>query len=187
MGHRPSKRAVGAEMTRHRQAGAPERSLSAAFEHMLCNHEWTFFVTLSSNDRARASRSSAPSFASAARADAFMRDRLRNWDARVNRALLGKHWLVRPDERIEAFGVLEKPASNAHWHLLVKMYCLHPKREFEVVAEEAWQALVATGSVDVQAVGSIVGLSRYLTKTMPYSLSSDRTVILPEISRKSCK
>tara|TARA_R110002095_G_scaffold208630_1_gene194475 strand:- start:1805 stop:2269 length:465 start_codon:yes stop_codon:yes gene_type:complete len=154
---------------------------------MMRSNEWSFYVTLSSNDRARASKSSSPSFASAAKAELFMRDRLRNWDARVNRALLGKHWQVRSQERLEAFGVLEKPASNAHWHLLVKMRCLHPKREFEGVAEEAWQALVTTGSVDVQPVGSVIGLSRYITKTMPYGPSSDRTVILPEISSQQGK
>ena len=167
---------------RYKQPEASLQTLSGALEGMLRDHDWSFFVTLSSNEYARASKSVAPSFASAARAEAFMRDRLRNWDARVNRALLGKHWLVRPGERMEAFGVLEKPASNPHWHLLAKVHCRHPKRDFGEVVEEAWLALVAAGSVDVQPVNGKVGLSRYITKTMPYGLSTDRTAILPEIS-----
>lgn len=172
---------------RHKQPDASPACLSEALAGMLQDHNWSFFVTLSSNDRSRASKSSAPSFSTTASAEAFMRDRLRNWDARVNRALLGKHWLVRPDERLQAFAVLEKPASNPHWHLLVKMRCRHPKRDFVEVAEEAWLSLVAAGSVDVQPVASQVGLSRYMTKSMPYGRSTDRTAILPEISASRCK
>ncbi len=164
-----------------------ERRLSGALESMLLERDWSFFATLSSNDRSRGSKSAAPSFATTAHAEAFMRDRLRNWDARVNRALLGKHWLLKPDERLEAFGVLEKPASNPHWHLLVQMRCQHPKRDFIEAAEETWLALVAAGSVDIQPVVSQVGLSRYVMKSMPYGLSTDRTVILPEISALPCK
>lgn len=164
-----------------------DRGLSAAVASMLKEHDWSFFVTLSSNDRSRASKSSGPSFATTAGAEAFMRNRLRNWDARVNRALLGKHWLLKPDERLQAFAVLEKPASNPHWHLLVQMRCQHPRRDFVEAAEVAWQALVAAGSVDVQPVVSRVGLSRYVTKSMPYGPSTDRTAILPEISAQSRK
>eukprot|EP00435_Cladocopium_sp_Y103_P077069 s1_g808.t1 len=165
----------------------PEKPNSEEYLTTAEDHDWSFFVTLSSNDRSRASKSLAPSFANSGTAEAFMRDRLRRWDARVNRALLGKHWLVRPEERIEAFGVLEKPGCNPHWHLLVKLRCRHPKRDFSEAVEEAWLALVAAGSVDIQPVDGMVGLSRYMTKTMPYGSRTDLTAILPEISARSCK
>src|SRR3954463_85192 len=49
----------------------------------------------------------------------FLRDRLKEWDARMNRAILGKDWANRYPDRIFAFWFLEKPTTNPHWHGLV--------------------------------------------------------------------
>jgi hypothetical protein len=71
---------------------------------------WKFdrYVTLATNDPSLAGKpmqgSSIP--------HGFVRDRLREWDGRVNHAILGKHWAKRHSDRMWSFFFLEKPNAN---------------------------------------------------------------------------
>lgn len=48
---------------------------------------------------------------------------LRNWDARMNRAILGGRWSKREDKHCEWIAVLEGRKSDLHWHMV---FCLSP-------------------------------------------------------------
>lgn len=65
------------------------------------------FVTLATNDSTLANCKDR------------MRDLLREWDARVNRSVVGKPWLKRPDECMFGCFVQEKVGINPHWHGMI--------------------------------------------------------------------
>jgi hypothetical protein len=52
----------------------------------------------------------------------LLRDRLREWDKRLNHAILGRNWAIRHADRMWSFFFLEKPSSNPHWHGLVRFF-----------------------------------------------------------------
>src|SRR4051812_39121907 len=66
---------------------------------------FTLFVTLATNDPMVSNE--------------VARRLIKDWDARMNRALLGPKWVDRPDERMFNFYFLEKPGVNPHWHALI--------------------------------------------------------------------
>lgn len=86
-----------------------------------------------------------------------MRSLLKEWDARVNRFLVGPKWHKRPDERLLWFAFLEKPEANPHWHLLAevdpqlaeKPAAAARLEEFELQLGNIWRSICATGSADV--------------------------------------
>tara|TARA_R110001592_G_scaffold25555_3_gene96940 strand:- start:2489 stop:2749 length:261 start_codon:yes stop_codon:yes gene_type:complete len=73
----------------------------------LIERPWSFWVTLAFNDPDGAAphESIAPP---------IMRERLRDWDARMNRALIGPKWMRRPDERIQWIFMPELIDRNPH-------------------------------------------------------------------------
>lgn len=153
--------------------------LRASWDGFLQARTWTHFVTLTTNERSRAAKSSMLTFSTVLGAERFMGDRLYNFDARVNRALIGPKWLRRPQQRLEAVCFLEKPASNPHWHLLVNVRCNKPKKDFVAVVQKVWGDLVPVGSVDVQPISNMGALSNYVLKTKPYIGSGHRISFLP--------
>lgn len=153
--------------------------LGASWNRFLLAKTWTHFVTLTTNEPSRAAKSSVVAFSTVLKAERFMADRLRNFDARVNRALIGPKWTRRPQQRLEAVCILEKPASNPHWHLLVNMRCNKPREDFADVAQKVWHDLVPAGSVDIQPVSNMGALSNYVLKTKPYMGGGHRMFFLP--------
>lgn len=68
---------------------------------------WAHLVTLASNDpTVRIDR---------------MHERLKNWDQRVNRRMLGSAYWRKPPERVLWMAFLETPKSNPHWHLVPQL------------------------------------------------------------------
>ncbi|AZQ66603.1 hypothetical protein EF888_05275 [Silicimonas algicola] len=85
-----------------------------AWKTRLMKHAFTHYVTLTTN-----------------RADlsvAYVRRRLREWDARINREFVGSRWKERPDERMLWFAFLEDADVNPHWHLLIEVDPEHADR-----------------------------------------------------------
>jgi hypothetical protein len=111
----------------------------------LSEFRFDYFVTLATNHSTLTKRA--------------MTDRLKIWDARMNRFLVGPKWDKRPDERLVWFAFLEKAAVNPHWHLLVQLdpapssvSAMDRQKRFEIEAKLNWEGLVKSGDVDVKAV-----------------------------------
>lgn len=93
-----------------------------------------------------------------------MRHLLKQWDARVNRALVGPRWRDRPDERLVWFAFPEKTQVNPHWHLLAEIDPTDNASNASSKAaraanlpsmgEKAWLDLLPKGSFDCQAIVS---------------------------------
>ncbi|MGR3630776.1 MAG: hypothetical protein ACU0A8_01460 [Limimaricola soesokkakensis] len=66
-----------------------------------------------------------------------MHDRLKNWDQRVNRRMLGSAYRRKPPERVLWMAFLEKPKSNPHWHLVLQLTEEQNARE-DIVAERSF-------------------------------------------------
>jgi hypothetical protein len=119
----------------------------------------------------------------------FLRERLRRWDARMNHALLGKHWAERDADRAFAFYTLEKANVNPHWHGLVRFFQVSgmtiadQESIFDERAEPAWKKLVRSGTVDVQPITLQQGVANYVAKTLGYELSYEHYVVPDEFNR----
>ena len=102
-----------------------------------------------------------------------MRQKLKAWDARVNRRLLGKRWRKKTDERLNWLAIPEKQESNPHWHLLVQIlpeqFSEFEEREFlfgfDAILETTWRMIVPSGTVDVQPVEN-KRVQSYITKQL---------------------
>lgn len=81
-----------------------------------------------------------------------MKDRLKGWDARVNRELYGPKWLKHYDELLWFFAFLEKPDVNPHWHLLCRFTDADKLARFTPVAGMKWSKMLPMGTVDVQQI-----------------------------------
>ena len=159
--------------------------LRAAIPEWLDNWRFTRFVTLATNDPgmgdARLLGSKQPY--------GVLRDRLREWDGRMNHAILGKHWAQRDADRIWAVYFLEKPNSNPHWHGLVRFFPVdnrpeHQQQEiFDEHAERIWKKLVPSGTVNVQPITVQRGVIDYVAKLIPYPLSYEHFVTPDEFKR----
>jgi hypothetical protein len=149
--------------------------------------QWNFsrFVTLATNDRsldeARLPTSKLPL--------GKLRERLRQWDARMNHAILGKHWAERDADRIWAFYFLENAKTNPHWHGLIRFFPVDnfPEAEqwriFDENAQPIWEKLVPSGSVDVQPINLQRGVIEYVAKQVSYPLSFEYFVTPDELKR----
>jgi hypothetical protein len=111
-----------------------------------------------------------------------LRDRLREFDGRMNRKLLGTKWAERHSDRMFAFWFLEKPDANPHWHGVVRFFPADgrpiPAQEavFDQEAEGIWLHLMPRGSVDVQEVTVQRGVIDYVCKMIPYPVSYEHYI-----------
>lgn len=143
---------------------------------------WTFdrFITLASNDPLLSAHGDDE------RGLVRMRKLLREWDARVNRKVVGPKWQTRPEDRIWGFFFLEKPASNPHWHGLVQFFPPWPdarqdyEDRFDKWAPIYWKELVLSGTVDVQNITNQRGVAEYVAKSVGYALSFQNFVVPDE-------
>lgn len=82
---------------------------------------------------------------------------LREWDAQINRFLLGPRWHMKPDNRLLWYAFLEKPEAHPHWHLLAEIDpaivpALDEKGlldEFARKAEAIWRKVLRSGTARV--------------------------------------
>lgn len=137
---------------------ANARALEKEVRDFIASRRWDWFVTLASNH--------------ADISYAGMREHLKRWDARTNRALNQKNWARRPDERIYWIAFVEKIETNIHWHLLVQVdpaigaTARQERTErFSEYAEAAWMKLMPRGSFDCRAIDS-EGVFDYIAKEL---------------------
>ena len=118
---------------------------------------------------------------------AFLRHQLRQWDARVNHAILGSKWAKRDSDRIFCFYFLEKPDDNPHWHGLVRFFPIDDfpqedqERLFDESAGRIWKKLITSGSTDIQPVTRQKGVIDYVSKMLPYPISYEFLVVPDEL------
>ncbi|MDP2120674.1 MAG: hypothetical protein Q8K28_12285 [Hoeflea sp.] len=96
---------------------------------------------------------------------ARMRERLKQFDARLNRALYGPKWASHKDQLIWFFAFIESPETNPHWHLLLTLDHtpvadkLIDTTLLEEHIRDVWLRLAPAGTVDVKEIhGKIDGL-----------------------------
>jgi hypothetical protein len=135
-------------MNEHRYRRQPD--LREALRHLQDRIAPTHFVTLATNDPMVSSQR--------------MRGLLREWDARVNRELIGPRWHRRPDERMVWIASPEKLGAAPHWHLVVQILDTQVATfEHNNILERHWQRLILSGSVHFDRIRD-GGAGRYATK-----------------------
>lgn len=118
--------------------------LGKEISHWLQGQRFTHFITLTTQDQSLSIDG--------------MRNRLRQWDARLNRALYGPKWAEKRDELVWFFAFLEAPFLNPHWHLLLRVDDspvtgkLIDTRTLYDTVRRVWSRLAPAGTVDVQHV-----------------------------------
>lgn len=100
---------------------------------------------------------------------------------RLDRKLLGRSFIERPDERTDYRATIEKPDTNIHIHALFKMTA-EQKLRFCVEAPAIWTKLVEAGNLDIKPVYFSEGAARYVTKELRPE-TSDR-ILLPRHKEK---
>jgi hypothetical protein len=166
----------------------PSRTPPAAIDlipEWLDNWRFHFFVTLSTNDADMGSRSSVGSN----ERYSYLRDRLREFDARMNRQLLGREWQRSPD-RMFGFWFLEKPDVNPHWHGLVRFFASGDmdklalqKAVFQREALKIWTELVPSGEVDIQLIADQPYVSKYVVKSLGHDVNYSNFVVPDQFAR----
>jgi hypothetical protein len=149
--------------------------------------QWRFtrFVTLAMNDSTMGDARLPTSKVAYGR----HRDLLREWDGRINHAILGRSWAKRHSDRIWAFYSLEKPRTNPHWHGLIRFFpvenmsFVEQERIFDENTGRIWKKLVPSGSVDVQPITVQRGVVEYVSKMLGYELSYEHFVTPDELIR----
>lgn len=98
------------------------------------------------------------------------RNNLRDWHARIDRHLLGKHWCKKGEvERTFFWAFPEHPDSNLHYHLMVKLSDPVKREMFETIADACWQEIVSSGDMKVdylETASDLVQMADYSTKDL---------------------
>ena len=112
--------------------------------------------------------------------------RLKGWDAKINRRLLGSAWSRKPKESrifFLAFPEYGKSDDNLHYHLAVSI----PQRlqDFPEVAKQAWKQLEAAGDADIKTLKSKLDLRRWLKYiTKEYNANMDYYILSTEFIKE---
>lgn len=135
-----------------------------AMRDWLTDKHFTHFVTLTSNNQVLSRE--------------LMKKRLRSWDARVNRAIVGPKWHKRYDERINWIAFPEKQNTNPHWHLLLQLLNEqiatfdvpgdNGQTPFEKVVASSWISQLPSGSTDVCRIHNKAAAYKYASKSLGY-------------------
>jgi hypothetical protein len=98
---------------------------------------------------------------------------LRNWDARINRKILGREWAK----------------LHPHWHGLVHFFDApddERRRQAEVFdrwADPIWKSMVPSGDVDVVPAWERTGAINYLAKSLTYGVNFELYILPDEFWR----
>jgi len=143
-----------------------DMSFRAAVQEVIAKSEPDLFVTLAFN------RETSPLGAQA---------KLREFEALVDHAALGRNWLARPERRCIYVAVIENSETNLHLHVALKTENPH---KVAAAIPAIWKKLIEGGSTDVQAVYNESGLGRYLAKQLR---NGDTHKLLFESRKRSAK
>lgn len=147
--------------------------LPKKISHWLQEQRFTHFITLTTHEHSLSIDG--------------MRHRLREWDARVNRALIGRNWHKRRDQRIWFHAFLESPGVNPHWHILLRLDdtpvagCIPDTQMLKDYARRAWARLSPAGTVDVQEITgkTDLKLTNYVAKELRH-MAQYSSFVLPD-------
>ena len=129
------------------------------FVEFLCNTDTTHLVTFAFNSDA---------------CEAKARDRLQEWQKRVDSFALGPRYWKKNDKRIFFVAVPESMGINTHYHALVR-WPESKKKTKKIIqhAEELWRdKLVKSGNLDVQKLYDKKGAAKYITKHLRQSVEN---------------
>ncbi|GBH29362.1 hypothetical protein [Sphingobium xenophagum] len=101
--------------------------------------------------------------------------------ARLDRKLLGRSYMTRPDERTDYRATIEKIDTNIHIHALFRMTA-EQKSRFVVEAPSIWKKLFEAGNLNIKPIYHSEGAARYITKELRPE-TSDR-MLLPKHKEK---
>ncbi|HEX7853468.1 MAG TPA: hypothetical protein VF503_07200 [Sphingobium sp.] len=93
----------------------------------------------------------------------------------LDRKLIGRAFLRRPDKRTDYIATIEKPDTNIHIHALFKMSKIQ-KLRFCLIADRIWETLVKGGNLNIQTVHCAEGVANYITKELRPE-TSDRLLL----------
>lgn len=155
-----------------------EKSKQALVQWLAETHKFDYFVTLATNNPSMERQT--------------LREKLKEWDARVNRELYGSKWHAKKADLLWWFAFLEKPASNAHWHILVTKYApfrLSEENELltlRAVVEKHWLKLVSSGTVDVQEIRDKTEytIANYVAKELRFEAQYEDYVVPDQFRTK---
>lgn len=93
----------------------------------------------------------------------------------LDRRLVGRAFLRRPEKRTDYIATIEKPDINIHIHALFRMTAVQ-KLRFSLIARDLWEGLVKGGGLDIQTVHGAGGVANYITKELRPE-TSDRLLL----------
>lgn len=139
----------------------------------LQEHRFTHFITLTTHDQSLSID--------------LMRNRIRQWDAHLNRALIGRNWQKRTDQRIWCFCFLESPDANPHWHLLLRLDetpvagRVPDTALLEHHTRRIWAKFAPAGTVDVQEIDVKTAhrVTNYVAKELRF-MAQYSSFVLPD-------
>ncbi|WP_156342966.1 hypothetical protein [Devosia sp. A16] len=139
-----------------------------AWREWIAPQPWDRFVTLAFNQAG----SPRPVTGLADNQTLALKDKLKEWDGRMQRKVVGTNWAKNHDQRFVGVYTLEKLSTNPHWHGLVRFYEVSDEErrrqghEFDQWAHTVWRRLVPSGDVIVKAVNDERGAVGYIGKSL---------------------
>lgn len=116
----------------------------------------------------------------------FMRDRLKQMDARMNRKIIGRDYYNRPANRLFHFFAPEKIATNPHWYGVVSFYGANEEERarqeklFDENLGPIWSRLVPAGTVDLKPINDRSGGIGYVAKALCLEVNFNHCVLPDE-------
>lgn len=155
-------------------------ALPSKIEELVNRYRYTRFVTLQLNDPHHVLLSHPVALDK-------MRQRLRRWDAHMNRRILGKYWSSSP-ERMFSFFFPEKTQFSPHWHGVIRFFTDDPvwrakmEARFDREAERCWFEVALGGTCDVQPISDQEIVTKYIAKSLAYGVSFENFVVPDEFA-----
>lgn len=137
-----------------------DSNLAKVFHNYLLQFDFNQFITLVTNyddvidEEAKIERRIAN-----------LKDKVGQWEARLNRKLLGRDW-QKSSDRFFAIYFLEHIQTNAHAHMLAVFPRIDEDKNLGEMVNTAWLDLMPKGSTDVQVIDHLVGATSYVTKSL---------------------
>ncbi|OZA16672.1 MAG: hypothetical protein B7X90_17515 [Novosphingobium sp. 17-62-19] len=103
--------------------------------------------------------------------------KLEKFHGHLDRKLIGRAFLRRPEKRTDYIATIEKPDANIHIHALFKLTGIQ-KLRFCLFADGIWENMVKGGNLDIQVIHSAEGVADYITKELRPQ-TSDRLLLPP--------
>lgn len=101
-----------------------------------------------------------------------LKEKLKEWDGRMQRKVVGRNWAAIHDHRMFCIYTLEKPTVNPHWHGLVQFFNVDDEerlkqgKKFDEWANATWKRLVPSGDVVVKTLHDEKGAVGYIGKSL---------------------